>query len=63
MTPKYVPILKAKKGEFDAYKNLPRRVQLHTLPVFELPTLTSKMLETTYLGVRNPRGKRSPVAC
>ncbi|HIH0876080.1 TPA: beta family protein, partial [Vibrio cholerae] len=55
MTPKYVPILKAKKGEFDAYKNLPRRVQLHTLPVFELPTLTSKMLETTYLGVSNPR--------
>ncbi|ENT6850639.1 beta family protein [Vibrio cholerae] len=55
MTPKYVPILKAKKGEFDAYKNLPRTVQLHTLPVFELPTLTSKMLETTYLGVSNPR--------
>ncbi|PIW61299.1 beta family protein [Shewanella sp. CG12_big_fil_rev_8_21_14_0_65_47_15] len=55
MTPKYVPILKAKKGEFDAYKNLPHAVQLNTLPVFELPTLTNKMLETTYLGVSNPR--------
>ncbi|EOA3783343.1 beta family protein [Vibrio vulnificus] len=55
MTPKYVPVLKAKKGEFDAYKNLPRSVQLNTLPVFELPTLTSKMLETTYAGVSNPR--------
>lgn len=55
MIPKYVPILKAKKGEFDAYKNLPRTVQLSALPVFELPTITSKMLETTYLGVSNPR--------
>ncbi|OCH41600.1 beta family protein [Aliivibrio fischeri] len=55
MTPKYVPILKAKKGELDAYKNLPRSVQLNALPVFELPTLTSKMLETTYAGVGNPR--------
>lgn len=55
MIPKYVPILKAKKGEFNAFKNLPRAVQLYTLPVFELPTLTSRMLETTYLGVSNPR--------
>ncbi|SUI83261.1 beta family protein [Shewanella morhuae] len=48
MTPKYVPILKAKKGEFDAYKNLPHTVQLNTLPVFELPTLTNKMFEVAH---------------
>lgn len=55
MTPKYVPILKAKKGEFDAYKNLPRAVQLNTFPIFELPQLTSKMLESsTYSAVSNP---------
>lgn len=55
MIPKYMPILKAKKGEFDAYKNLSRTVQLSTLPIFELPRLTDKMLESnTYASKSNP---------
>ncbi|HGY9593543.1 TPA: beta family protein [Vibrio campbellii] len=55
MTPKYVPILKAKKGEFEAYQNLSRAVQLNTLPIFELPQLTSKMLENkTYSALVSP---------
>ncbi|EGQ8704588.1 beta family protein [Vibrio parahaemolyticus] len=55
MIPKYMPILKAKKGEFDAYKNLSRTVQLSTLPIFELPRLTNKMLESnTYSALSNP---------
>lgn len=56
MIPKYVPILKAKKGEFDAFKNLPENIQYNTLPIFELPTLGSKKLKSsTYLGIDNPR--------
>jgi hypothetical protein len=56
MIPKYVPILKAKKGEFDAFKNLPDNIQINTLPVFELPTLsTQKLGNSIYSGANNPR--------
>jgi len=55
MFPKYVPINRAKKGEFDAYKNLPNSVKQSTLPIFELPSITDKMLESKkYSSVNNP---------
>jgi hypothetical protein len=56
MFPKYVPINRAKKGEFDAYKNSPQSVKESTLPIFELPSMTEAMLESKkYSSVNNPR--------
>ncbi|MGB0892974.1 MAG: beta family protein [Parashewanella sp.] len=55
MTPKYVPVLKAKKGEFDALSNLSSSVTRGMLPLFELPKLTNKMLQgKLYSSVSNP---------
>ncbi len=55
MFPKYVPINRAKKGEFDAYKHLPESIKQSTLPIFELPRITGKMLESAkYSSVSNP---------
>lgn len=34
---KYLPIVKAKKGEFEAYENLPEHIHKKILPLFELP--------------------------
>ncbi|NIZ07222.1 hypothetical protein HCZ11_16560 [Pseudoalteromonas sp. HF66] len=55
MIPKYVPILKAKKGEFDAFKSLSEVVRVNTLPIFELPKLTeSKLKNRKYSELDNP---------
>ncbi|WP_063813038.1 MULTISPECIES: beta family protein [Burkholderia cepacia complex] len=37
MSPAYVPILKAKAGEFSALQNLPARVAARIVPLFDLP--------------------------
>ncbi|MBP8070796.1 MAG: beta family protein [Acinetobacter sp.] len=36
--PKYIPILKAKKGELSAYEHLSQSIKNNTLPIFEMPT-------------------------
>ncbi len=36
MIPKYVPIMKAKKGELTAYRNLSAETKAHTVPLFEV---------------------------
>lgn len=43
MTPTYLPILKAKRGEFEAISHLKKRVANKTLPLFEVSRLTEKM--------------------
>lgn len=43
MIPNYVPIIRAKKGEFDAFNNLPNNVHKKILPLFELPKFTDKV--------------------
>jgi hypothetical protein len=57
MFPKYMPILKAKKGEFEALDNLqdyPEVIE-NMLPVFEIPILTQKQRKSKkYIEVRNP---------
>jgi hypothetical protein len=58
MIPKYIPILKAKKGEFDAFSNLPMNVKKQVLPLFELPQFSSKSRET-----KAYRDKSNPVEC
>ncbi|MGN8238203.1 beta family protein [Enterobacter soli] len=42
MYPTYMPVLKAKKGEFDTFKQLPINIKNEMLPVFELPLLSEK---------------------
>ncbi|MCW2482721.1 beta family protein, partial [Candidatus Symbiopectobacterium sp. NZEC135] len=57
MYPKYMPILKAKKGEFEAIDNLQANPQVmeSILPVFEIPILTKKQRESKkYINIRNP---------
>jgi hypothetical protein len=57
MLPIYVPINRAKKGEFDTYKHLPASVKRSILPIFELPSMSSKMLESKkYSSVPDPIG-------
>lgn len=43
MTPTYLPILKAKIGEFEAISHLKRQVSKKTLPLFEVSRLGEKM--------------------
>jgi hypothetical protein len=43
MTPRYIPILNAKKGEFDALSNIPAVVMEKILPLFELPKFTERI--------------------
>ncbi|MBN3216401.1 beta family protein [Pectobacterium polaris] len=57
MQPKYIPILKAKKGEFEAIDNLQsnHQVMKHMLPIFEIPILTKKQRKSKkYAEVKNP---------
>lgn len=52
-----MPILKAKKGEFEAIDNLQANPQVmeSILPVFEIPILTKKQRESKkYINIRNP---------
>lgn len=54
-TPKYVSINRAKKGEFDVYKELSDPIKQSTLPIFELPSMPKKMLESyKYASVLDP---------
>lgn len=46
MKPIYVPIIKAKKGEFDALDNIDLATHEKILPLFELPRLTEQTLST-----------------
>lgn len=46
MYPTYMPILRAKKGEFDTFKHLSEKVKDGTLPVFELPLISEKQKKT-----------------
>lgn len=46
MYPTYMPILRAKKGEFDTFKHLSEKVKDGTFPVFELPLLSEKQKKT-----------------
>jgi hypothetical protein len=43
MKPTYVPILNAKKGEFDALSNMPTVVMEKVIPFFELPRFTNNI--------------------
>lgn len=55
MLPTYVPINRAKKGEFDTYKNLPASVKSSIFPIFELPSMSIKMLgNKKYSSVHDP---------
>lgn len=57
MNPKYMPILKAKKGELDAIEALRSSVNImkEMLPVFEIPFLTKKQrLTKKYSTISNP---------
>ncbi|WP_129830546.1 beta family protein [Vibrio parahaemolyticus] len=55
MIPKYVPISRAKGGEFEAYKQLGSSIKKSILPIFELPPMTESMLERKkYASVGNP---------
>lgn len=46
MFPTYMPILRAKKGEFDTFKHLSEKVKGGTYPVFELPLISEKQKKT-----------------
>ncbi|HAS6193151.1 beta family protein [Vibrio vulnificus] len=55
MIPKYVPISRAKSGEFEAYRQLDKSVKKSILPIFELPPMTEDMLSRKkYASVSNP---------
>lgn len=55
MIPKYVPISRAKSGEFESYKQLNDSVKQLILPIFELPPMTEDMLvRKKYTSVANP---------
>lgn len=55
MIPKYIPIVRAMQGEFDAFKQLPAEIQNKILPLFELPKLTDRMAKNnTYNCLINP---------
>lgn len=43
MTPTYIPILKAKKGEFDALKNTSSATAQRIQPIFEVPAFTGSI--------------------
>lgn len=43
MTPTYIPILKAKKGEFDALKNTSAATAQRIQPIFEVPAFTGSI--------------------
>lgn len=58
MIPQYVPIIRAKKGEFDAYENLPKEVHKKILPLFELPKFTEN---TNNLVIC--KGQPNPIEC
>jgi hypothetical protein len=58
MIPQYVPIVRAKKGEFDAYENLPKEIHKKILPLFELSKFTEK---TNNLVIC--RGQPNPIEC
>ncbi|WP_255351570.1 beta family protein [Pantoea sp. NGS-ED-1003] len=55
MYPTYVPILKAKPGEFSALDNLKPIYSQKITPFFEIPKLTKKVSEAAYL-----RGSTQP---
>ncbi len=57
MRPTYVPINRAKKGEFDTYKNLSDTVKRSIFPIFELPSMSKAMLDSKkYSSVDDPVG-------
>ena len=57
MRPTYVPISRAKKGEFDTYKNLSDMVKRSIFPIFELPSMSKAMLASEkYSSVDDPIG-------
>ena len=49
MYPTYVPILKAKPGEFSALENLKPIYSQKITPFFEVPKFTKKISELAYL--------------
>jgi len=58
MIPQYVPILRAKKGEFNAIRNLSESSHERILPLFEFPRFTNK---TNNLVIC--RGQPNPIEC
>lgn len=58
MIPQYVPIVRAKKGEFDAFTNLPDTVHKKILPLFEFPRFTQN---TNNLAIC--KGQPNPTEC
>lgn len=57
MLPTYVPINRAKKGEFDTYKHLTDTVKRSIFPIFELPSMSNTMRENKkYSSVDDPIG-------
>ncbi|AWY01640.1 hypothetical protein A8139_17975 [Marinomonas primoryensis] len=57
MLPTYVPINRAKKGEFDAYKSLSNTVKRSIFPIFELPSMSKTMLDSNkYSSIEDPIG-------
>lgn len=58
MIPKYVPIVKAKQGEFDAYNHLEDISKKKILPLFELPKFTQSTNERVAY-----KDKANPIEC
>ncbi len=55
MNPRYVPILRTKQGEFEAFNNLRREVKREVLPLFELSKFTDELrTRVRFRGANNP---------